>query len=79
MGDMMVRNIPDEIHDGLRERAYQNNRSVEAEVRSLITSAILSGSGDGLGDHLRKRFKSVKGEELSNLRAKTPTTSDVDE
>ena len=79
MGDMMVRNIPDEIHDGLRERAHQNNRSVEAEVRSLITSAVLSGTGGGLGNHLRERFKSVKGDELSNLRAKMPAASDVDE
>lgn len=68
MGDMTVRNLPDEIHDELRVRATQNNRSVEAEVRAMITSSVVSGAGGGLGDRLRTRFSEVTGEELTGLR-----------
>lgn len=79
MGDMTVRNIPDEIHDELRTRAAHNGRSTEAEVRSLITSAVISGTGGGFGDELRERFKDVVGDDLSELRSKTPSATEVGE
>ena len=79
MGDMTVRNLPDEIHDELRVRAKQNNRSIEAEVRSMITSSIVSGAGGGLGSRLRERFDEVTGDELSDLREKVPHQTEADE
>lgn len=68
MGDMTVRNLPDEIHDELRVRATRNKRSVEAEVRAMITSSVVSAAGGGLGDRLRARFSEVTGNELTGLR-----------
>ncbi len=79
MGDMTVRNLPDEIHDELRVRAKQNNRSIEAEVRSMITSSIVSGAGGGLGSRLRARFDELSGDELSDLREAIPTWTDTEE
>ena len=79
MGDMTVRNLPDEIHDELRVRAKQNNRSIEAEVRSMITSSIVSASGGGLGSRLRARFDEVTGDELSDLRKTIPSLSEAGE
>jgi len=76
MGDMTVRNLPDEIHDELRVRATQNNRSIEAEVRSMITSSIVASTGGGLGDRLRARFDEVTGVELSDLRKKVPAQTE---
>ncbi len=71
MGDMTVRNLPDEIHNHLRERAARNNRSVEAEVRSILTHAAIVASEEGFGQHLRKRFESAFGDELTVQRDKT--------
>ena len=36
MANMTVRNLPDEIHDRLRAQAKSNQRSQEAEVRSIL-------------------------------------------
>jgi len=36
MTTLAVRNLPDEVHRGLRVRAAEHSRSTEAEVRSSI-------------------------------------------
>jgi antitoxin FitA len=40
MAMLTVRNIPDEIHRALRARAAQRGRSMEAEVREILESAV---------------------------------------
>ena len=40
MATLTVRNLPDEVYDGLRVRAAENGRSMEAEVRQLIADAV---------------------------------------
>lgn len=40
MPAITVRNIPDEIHRGLKALAARHGRSTEAEVRELIASAV---------------------------------------
>ena len=72
MGSMTVRNIPDEIHEELKERASKNNRSAEAEVRALIAEAIVSSASGGFGSRLRERFSDILGDELDVSRDKTP-------
>ena len=37
---LTVRNLPDEVHRALRVRAAQHGHSMEAEVRSILESAI---------------------------------------
>lgn len=37
---LTIRNIPDEVHRALRVRAAQRGQSMEAEVRSILESAV---------------------------------------
>src|SRR6218665_87566 len=38
---LTVRNIPDEVHRALRVRAAEHGRSAEAEVREILSAALL--------------------------------------
>jgi antitoxin FitA len=40
MPALTIRNIPDEIHRGLKSRAALHGRSTEAEVRDILAEAI---------------------------------------
>lgn len=40
MAMLTVRNLPDEIHRALRVKAALNGRSMEAEVRAILASAV---------------------------------------
>ena len=42
MGQILIRKLEDAVLDGLRARARANNRSVEAEARLIIGSAVLA-------------------------------------
>ncbi len=65
MGNMVVRNLPDEIHQRLREQASSNGRSLEAEVRSILVQSTVAASAGGFGQRLRKRFAENLGVDLS--------------
>jgi plasmid stability protein len=41
MAQVLVRNLPDEVHRALRVRAAIHNRSTEAEARSILAAAVL--------------------------------------
>lgn len=40
MAVMTIRNLDDEVRDKLRIRAAQHGRSMEAEVRAILTAAV---------------------------------------
>lgn len=40
MAMLTVRNLPDELHRALRVRAARRGRSMEAEVREILQSAV---------------------------------------
>jgi plasmid stability protein len=40
MATLTVRQLDDEVYEALRAQAQANNRSVEAEVRQLITNQV---------------------------------------
>ena len=42
MAVMTIRDLDDEVRDRLRVRAAQHGRSMEAEVRAILTSAVES-------------------------------------
>jgi plasmid stability protein len=42
MATLTIRNLPDDVRDRLRQRAAKAGRSMEAEVRALLTEASLS-------------------------------------
>lgn len=72
MGNMTIRNIPEPIHNALRERATLNRRSIEAEVRTILTHSIMVAEAGGFGQQLRARFADCEGDELDLKRDKTP-------
>ena len=70
MGNMTIRNLPDEVHDHLRRQAVSNNRSIEAEVRAILVNSYVAKHTGGFGQQLRSRFQSmgVIGDELDLKR-----------
>ena len=62
MGQILVRNLPDAVKEGLRRRAERHCRSVEAEAREILSAAVavdpvLAWLDDS--DDLRKQFGGV--------------------
>jgi plasmid stability protein len=40
MGILNIRNLPDDVHGALRQRAALNGTSMEAEARAILTAAV---------------------------------------
>ncbi|WP_159806943.1 FitA-like ribbon-helix-helix domain-containing protein [Cellulomonas citrea] len=40
MAQILIRNLPDDIKEGLRRRAERHSRSVEAEAREILSAAV---------------------------------------
>ena len=78
MADISVRNLEDDIVDGLKLRAAASGRSMEAEVRAILTSAV-SGRDEGrnLAQAFRERFAAIGGADLAlPPRADVPRSPD---
>ena len=73
MGNMTIRNLPDEVHDHLRRQAASNSRSIEAEARAILVNSYVAKHTGGFGQQLRSRFQStgVIGDELDLKRDRT--------
>lgn len=52
MASITVRNLPEETHRALRVRAAQNGRSTEAEIRSILETAVRPNERLKLGSAL---------------------------
>jgi plasmid stability protein len=52
MAVLTVRNVPDEVHRALRARATEHGRSAEAEVREILSAALVPSQRVLLGDAL---------------------------
>ena len=72
MGNMSIRNIPEEAYNALKIQAAKNGRSTEAEVRAMIEEVAVSSRSGGFGTRLQNCFKDVEGDELDFPRDKTP-------
>lgn len=77
MAILTVRNLSDEVHRALRVRAAQHGRSMEAEVRDILTSAVKPEGRVKLGSLLAEIGRQTKltDEEfaiLEQVRNKTP-------
>jgi len=65
MAQVLVRNLPDQVHRALRVRAASHGRSTAAELRHIITDAVLprqpeAGEPIKLGTLLAEIGRSVK-------------------
>jgi len=77
MAMLTVRNITDEVHRALRVRAAQRGRSMEAEVREILESAVNPRGRVKLGSLLADMGRRAKlsNEEFSvfdQMRSKAP-------
>lgn len=52
MAVLTIRNVPDEVHRALRARASEHGRSAEAEVREILSAALVPSRRILLGDAL---------------------------
>ena len=58
MAQLVVRNLDDDVKDGLRRRARAHGRSLEAEVRDILRAAAVAGAvpDGGLGSAIAALF-----------------------
>ena len=66
MAAISVRDLDDEVAGRLRVRAALHGRSMEAEVRAILTEAVTAGDGGrpNLAQSIRERFGAVGGVDL---------------
>ena len=72
MPAITVRNLPDEVHRALRVRAATHGRSTEAEVRSILESAVKPENRVKLGSMLADISRELGCVDLEIVRDKTP-------
>lgn len=65
MATLVIRDLDDEVKARLRVRAAEHGRSMEAEARAILATAV-SGRRPPrqLGSHIREQFADVRGVEL---------------
>jgi len=79
MGSVIVRNLPEETHRALKNRAAKRRRSLEAELRQIIENAVRPSKRLKLGTELAKIGKEIGMSEAESVifqenikRDKTP-------
>ena len=60
MPSVTVRNVPEEVHRAIRVRAAQHGRSIEAEMREILQSAVKPPGRVVLGSLLAEIGRKVK-------------------
>ena len=73
MASVTVRNLPEEIHRALRVRAAQHGVSTEAEIRTILATAVAPQRQIKLGSLLAEIGAEVGGIDLNIIRDKTVT------
>jgi antitoxin FitA len=65
MTTLTIRGVDDDTRARLRVRAAQNGRSMESELRAIISAALAERpAASGLGSRIHARFAAVGGVEL---------------
>ena len=66
MAAISVRDLNEEVVARLKVQAARHGRSMEAEVRAILTDSLAGGEDDGpnLGQAIRERFAELGGVEL---------------
>jgi antitoxin FitA len=76
---LTIRDLDESLKSKLRVRAAEHGRSMEAEVRSILQSALVEQAApDRLGSRIHKRFAALNGVELDlPVRTDRPRAADV--
>ena len=65
MADLSIRGLDDEVREKIRLRAARHGRSMEAEIRSILSEAVQApGPTEDLLTALRARFQALGGIDL---------------
>jgi antitoxin FitA len=73
MAAVSIRDLDDSVREKLRIRAARHGRSMEAEMRAILTAAVIDdGSRPGLFSALVNRFTSLGGVDLDLPDRRTP-------
>jgi plasmid stability protein len=72
MSQIIIRQLPEEVHRALKARASAHGRSAEAEVREIIAQAVLPQDRPKAGDLLCGIWKGADVSGLSFERDQTP-------
>jgi plasmid stability protein len=59
MKNVTVRNLSDEVHRAIRQRAAAHGRSAEAEIRAILTDAVQPAERIKLGSRLAEIWREV--------------------
>jgi plasmid stability protein len=80
MAAISVRDLDEDVASRLKVRAARHGRSMEAEVRAILTDAVVAREDDqlNLAQVIRERFAAIGGVELEVLpRQDTPRAADL--
>ena len=73
MAAMSIRNLDDRVRERLRVRAAAHGRSMEAEIRTILTEAVREpDDADGLFATVLNRFGELGGIDLDLPERSTP-------
>lgn len=72
MAQIVVRQIPEEVHRALKAQAAAHGRSAEAELREIIARAVLPQSRPRAGDLMRSIWSGAETDDFSVERDRTP-------
>ncbi|MES2947886.1 MAG: plasmid stability protein [Pseudomonadota bacterium] len=72
MSSVTIRQLPEATHRALKARAAQHGRSTEAEIRSILESAVRPRVG--LGTQLAEIGQELGGLDIGLPRDKTPVS-----
>ena len=72
VAQIVVRQIPDEVHRALKAQAAAHGRSAEAELREIIARAVLPQSRPRAGDLMRGIWSGAETSDLTLERDRTP-------
>ncbi|MGW2841605.1 FitA-like ribbon-helix-helix domain-containing protein [Streptomyces sp. NPDC001493] len=80
MATLTIRGLDDAIHARLRVQAARHGRSMEAEVRAILSEQLTSApSSRPLGSRIRERFAGLDGPELDlPARQDAPRSADFE-
>ena len=72
MHAVTIRNLPDETHRALKQRAILHGKSTEAEIRAILEEAVRPKEQVGLGTALHEFAMQFGGIELDITRDPSP-------
>lgn len=79
MATITIRDLNDTLKTKLRVRAAEHGRSMEAEVRTIITEALAGpNTAGGLAHNIHERFAEIGGADLGPVeRARGARAADI--